>query len=77
VSALGVLGTLDVLTNPVDAHLKLRFKRNWWNWWWQSSCPLHGDLAEYLGQLVTILFSGFTSDQSTLGLICSQDTPPV
>ena len=31
-------------------------------WWWQSSCPLDGDLAEHIGQFSSILFSVFTSD---------------
>ena len=76
VGGLNVLGALDVFTSPVNAFLDLRFKRNRKRWW-QSSCPLHGDLGKHLGQLVTVLFSGFTSDQSTFGLICSQGTPPV
>ena len=76
VGRLNVLGALDIFTSPVDVDLKLRFERNRERWW-QSSCPLHGDLGKHLGQLVTVLFSGFTSDQSTFGLICSQGTPPV
>src|ERR1017187_8609022 len=77
VSGLNVLGVLDVFTSPVNAFLDLHFERNRENGWWQSSCPLHGDLGKHLGQLVTILFAGFTSDQSTFGLIRSQGTPPV
>ena len=77
VGTLDVLGALEVFTSPVDADLKLRFERNRENGWWQSSCPLHGNLRKHLGQVVTILQVGFTSKQSTFGLICSQGTPPV
>jgi len=77
VGGLNVLGTLDVQTSLVNANLKLRFKRNRESGWWQSSCPFHGDLGKHLGQLVTILFSGLTNDQSAFGLIRSQGTPPV
>ena len=45
VGGLNVLGALDVLTSLANAYLELRFERNQVNWWWQSSCPLHGDLA--------------------------------
>jgi hypothetical protein len=34
-------------------------------------------LGKYLGQFVTVLQVGFTSNQSTFGLIRSQGTPPV
>ena len=62
VGTLDVLGALEVFTSPVDADLKLRFKRNRENGWWQSSCPLHGNLRKHFGQFVTILQVGFTSD---------------
>ena len=62
VGGLNVLGTLEVFTSFVDADLELRFERNGENGWWQSSCPFHGDLGKDLGQLVTILQVGFTSD---------------
>ena len=42
--------------------LELRFERNGENGWWQSSCPFHGDLGKHLGQFVTILQVGFTSN---------------
>jgi len=76
VSGLDVLGALDVLTNPVDAHLKLRFERNRGRSR-QARCPLCGDLVEYPGQLPAVLLAGFTSDQSAFGLIGFQGTPPV
>jgi hypothetical protein len=62
VGGLNVLGALDVLTSPVDDDLKLRFERDREKGWWQSGCPLHGDLGKHLGQLVIILFSGLTGD---------------
>ena len=74
---LNVLGALDVFTYLANAFLELRFERNRENWWWQSSCPLHGDLGKHLGQLVTILSSVFTSDQCMFRLKGSQGTPPV
>jgi hypothetical protein len=57
--------------------LELLFERDRENWWWQSSCPLHGDLGKHLGHLVTILPSGLTSNQCMFRLIGSQGTPPV
>jgi len=77
VGGLNVLGALDVFTYLANAFLELRFERNRENWWWQSSCPLHGDLGKHLGQLVTILSSVFTSDQCMFRLKGSQGTPPV
>ena len=77
VGRLNVLGALDVLTNLANAFLELRFERSLENWWWQSGCPLHGDLAEHIGQFFTILSSVFTNKQGTFGLISSQGTPPV
>jgi hypothetical protein len=77
VSGLDVFGTLDVSKAVTDACLKVRFERSQFWWWWQPGCTLDGDLAEHIGQLATVLFTGFVSDQSIFGLIRSQGTPPV
>jgi hypothetical protein len=67
---------MDVLTNPVDADLKLGFER-YRGRSRQARCPLAGDLVEYPGQLPSVFLAGFTSDQGAFGLIGSQGTPPV
>jgi len=76
VSGLDDLGTLNVLTNPVDAHLKLRFERNWGRSR-QARCSPSGDLVEHPDQLPPVLLAGFTGDQGAFRLEDSQDTPPV
>jgi hypothetical protein len=76
VGGLNVVGTLDILTRPLDADLELDFDRRGERSR-QVRCPFDGDLVEYSGQLPLVLFVAFTSDQCTFRLIRSQGTPPV